>query len=63
MSTSTTSGLEWADPREQIAFAVRLADGRLAGRSFADQAEAEAWARPEEGEEVVAFNLVCECDM
>ena len=53
----------WADPREQIAYSVLRPDGRLAGRSFASREEAEAWARPDEGEQVVAFNLVCDCDM
>lgn len=48
------------DPREQIQVAVLLPNGRLAGRRFADRAEAEAWAAP--GEEVVELNLVCECD-
>ena len=48
------------DPREQIQVAVLLANGRLAGRRFADRAEAAAWAQP--GEEVVELNLVCECD-
>ncbi|WP_454294093.1 hypothetical protein [Salana multivorans] len=52
----------WVDPREQIAYSVLRPDGRL-GRSFASREEAEAWARPDEGEQVVAFNLVCDCDM
>ncbi|MBN8882769.1 hypothetical protein EDD28_2243 [Salana multivorans] len=52
----------WADPREQVSFSVLLPSGRLAGRSFASREEAEAWARPEEGEEVVCFNAVCDCD-
>jgi len=50
----------WMDPREQIEVGVLLADGRLAGRSFASREEAEAWAQP--GEQVVEYNLVCECD-
>ncbi|MFC8193086.1 hypothetical protein ACFUMH_15625 [Cellulomonas sp. NPDC057328] len=50
------------DPREQIEVGVLLANGRLAGRSFASRAEAEAWARPEDGEQVVEYNLVCACD-
>ncbi len=50
------------DPREQIEVGVLLANGRLVGRRFGSRAEAEAWARPEEGEQVVEYNLVCECD-
>ncbi len=50
------------DPREHIEVGVLLANGRLAGRRFASRAEAEAWARPEDGDEVVEYNLVCECD-
>ncbi len=49
----------WVDPREQIEFGVLLANGRLAGRSFASRDEAEAWAQPDE--QVVEYNLVCEC--
>ncbi len=51
------------DPREHVEVGVLLANGRLAGRHFADRAEAEAWARPEDGEQVVEYNLVCACDM
>jgi hypothetical protein len=51
------------DPREHIEAGVLLANGRLAGRRFASRAEAEAWARPEDGEQVVEWNLVCECSM
>lgn len=51
------------DPRTQIEVGVLMANGRLAGRHFASRAEAEAWARPEEGDEVVEFNLLCDCDM
>ena len=54
--------LTWTDPREQIETVVRMANGRLAPRTFADRAEAEAWARPEEGDEVLERNLVCSCD-
>jgi hypothetical protein len=54
--------LPWTDPREDIRFSVLMANGRLAPRSFADRAEAEAWARPEEGDRVVSYNLICECD-
>lgn len=49
------------DPREQIEVNVLMANGRLAPRRFASRAEAEAWAQP--GEQVVEYNLVCECDM
>jgi len=52
----------WTYPREDIEFSVRMADGRLAPRRFADRAAAEAWARPEEGDQVVSFNHICECD-
>ena len=54
--------LEWTDPREEIEWSVRMANGRLAPRRFADRAAAEAWARPEEGDEVVSYNLICSCD-
>ena len=53
----------WSDPREQIEYTVLLPNGRRAPRRFADRAEAEAWARPDEGEQVVAFNAVCDCEM
>lgn len=52
--------IEWTDPRMIIQVGVLMANGRLAPRNFADRAEAEAWAQ--EGEEVVEWNLVCECD-
>ncbi len=51
------------DVRDVVGVSVLRADGRLAGRSFATRAEAEAWARPEEGEQVVELNLLCECDL
>jgi len=54
-----TDQMVWVDPREQIEFSVLMADGRLAGRTFASRAEAEAWAQPDE--QVVEYNLVCEC--
>ena len=57
MPQQTDAG--WVDPREQIEFGVLLANGRLAGRSFASRDEAEAWAQPDE--QVVEYNLVCEC--
>ncbi len=50
----------WTDPREETEVVVRLTDGRLAGRTFASRAEAEAWAQP--GEQVLEMNLVCACD-
>ena len=37
--------------------------GRRAGRSVASRAEAEAGARPEEGEQVVELNVLCDCDL
>jgi hypothetical protein len=49
------------DPRTMIEVSVLLANGRLAGRRFASRSEAEAWARPEDGDQVVEFNRVCEC--
>ncbi len=53
--------LTWVDPREEIQVGVMMADGRLAPRIFSSRAEAEAWAQ--DGEEVVEWNLVCDCDM
>lgn len=72
MSTAVTDGtthgeapetVDPDDPREQIEVGVLLANGRLAGRRFASRAEAEAWARPDEGDQVVEYNLVCECSV
>ncbi len=64
MVTTTDAAMAQADDvREIVTVGVLLANGRLAGRRFADRAEAEAWARPEDGEEVVEFNAVCDCDM
>lgn len=60
MATSTETG--WTDPRDELEVVVLLANGRLAGRSFASRAEAEAWARPDEGEQVLEINGVCGCD-
>lgn len=57
-----TVAVDPGDPREHIEAGVLMANGRLAGRRFASRAEAEAWARPEDGEQVVEYNLVCECD-
>ena len=54
--------IAWTDPREQIETVVLMADGRLAPRSFADRAEAEAWARPEDGDQVLELNATCACD-
>lgn len=59
----TTDAPDPDDVREQIQVGVLLPGGRLAGRSFASRAEAEAWARPEAGERVVEFNAICDCDM
>ncbi len=52
----------WTDPREDIEFSVMMADGRLAPRKFTDREAAEAWARPEDGDRVVSFDHICECD-
>ncbi len=51
----------WVDARTQIEVGVLLAYGRLVGRRVAAREEAEAFARPEDGEQVVEYNLVCEC--
>ncbi|MGN7701084.1 hypothetical protein [Cellulosimicrobium sp. 22601] len=51
------------DVRDVVGVGVLLPNGRLAGRSFASRAEAEAWARPDEGEQVVELNLLCDCDL
>lgn len=59
---TSIGALAWSDPREDIRVGVLMADGRLAPRKFADRAAAEAWARPEEGDRVVEWNTVCECD-
>jgi hypothetical protein len=59
-TTPVTPG--WTDPRDEIEITVLMANGRLAPRSFASRAEAEAWARPDEGEQVVEINEVCGCD-
>lgn len=61
--TSAPGTVDLDDPREQIEAGVLLANGRLAGRRFASRAEAEAWARPDEGDQVVEYNLVCECSV
>ncbi|MFF2622771.1 hypothetical protein [Oerskovia jenensis] len=75
MSTSTTTTTRAAgstgaarvedpeDVREQIEAGVLFANGRLAGRRFASLAEAQAWAHPELGDEVVQFNPVCDCSV
>ena len=51
------------DVRDVVGVGVLMPNGRLAGRSFASRAEAEAWARPDEGEQVVELNLLCDCDL
>lgn len=51
------------DPREDISVGVLLPNGRLVGRRFDSLAEARAWAREDEGEQVVEFNAVCDCEM
>jgi hypothetical protein len=61
MTHARTPG--WSDPRDEIKVGVLMADGRLAPRSFASRAEAEAWARPEDGDRVVQWNVICDCDM
>ncbi len=61
MHEPTADAVDPDDPREHIEVGVLMANGRLAGRHFASRAEAEAWALPEEGEQVVEYNLLCEC--
>ena len=51
------------DVRDIVCVGVLMPNGRLAGRSFASRAEAEAWARPDEGEQVVELNMLCDCDL
>lgn len=51
------------DVRDVVGVGVLMPNGRLAGRSFASRAEAEAWARPDEGERVVELNVLCDCDL
>lgn len=48
------------DPRTVTRIGVLMANGQLAPREFTTREEAEAWAQP--GEDVVEWNLVCECD-
>ena len=65
---STTSPVSTASPdpddvRDQIEAGVLFANGRLAGRRFASLAEAQAWAHPELGDQVVEFNPVCDCSV
>lgn len=62
-TAGTTPAVDVDDPREHIEVGVLMPNGRLVGRRFASRAEAEAWHRPDEGEQVVEFNLVCECSM
>jgi hypothetical protein len=59
--TETSADVGVDDPREAIEVGVLRANGRLAGRRFASRAEAAAWARPEDGDRVVEFNVLCEC--
>ncbi|WP_291888326.1 hypothetical protein [Cellulomonas sp.] len=60
-STMSAPAVDLDDPRTMIEFSVLLANGRLAGRRFASREDAEQWARPDEGDQVVEYNLVCEC--
>lgn len=63
MSDGTTTTLRWQDPRDLVEIAVLMGDGRLAPRQFADRAQAEAWARPQDGDEVVELRTVCQCTL
>ena len=51
------------DVRDVVGVGVLMPNGRLAGRSFASRAVAEAWGRPEEGEQVGALSGLCDCDL
>ncbi|RXR23788.1 hypothetical protein EQW78_10595 [Oerskovia turbata] len=62
-STRSTSSPDPDDVRDQIEAGVLFANGRLAGRRFASLAEAQAWAHPELGDQVVEFNPVCDCSV
>ena len=59
--TETSADVGVDDPREAIEVGVLRANGRLAGRRFASRAEAAAWARADDGDQVVEFNVLCEC--
>ncbi|AEE45011.1 hypothetical protein [Cellulomonas fimi] len=59
--TQASPTVDLDDPRTLIEFSVLLANGRLAGRKFASREDAEAWADPAQGDQVVEYNLVCEC--
>ncbi|MGC3953964.1 MAG: hypothetical protein QM804_06885 [Propionicimonas sp.] len=59
-SSTPAAQAVWSDPREEIEIGVLMANGRLAPRSFATRAAAEAWAV--EGEQVVEYNRICACD-
>lgn len=63
MTDGAVQTIRWQDPRELTDIGVLLANGRLAPRRFASRAEAEAWARPDDGDEVVELNTVCQCDL
>ena len=63
MTNGAVQTIRWQDPRELTDVGVLLASGRLAPRRFTSRAEAEAWARPEDGDEVVELNTVCQCDL
>lgn len=60
-NVDATAHVDDDDPREATEVGVLMANGRLAGRRFATLDEAIAWARPEDGERVVEFNVLCEC--
>ncbi|MBD7999659.1 MULTISPECIES: hypothetical protein [Oerskovia] len=62
-SVTGASGTDPDDVRDQIEAGVLFANGRLAGRRFASLAEAQAWAHPELGDQVVEFNPVCDCSV
>ena len=62
-SPESTASPDSDDVRDQIEAGVLFANGRLAGRRFASLAEAQAWAHPELGDQVVEFNPVCDCSV
>ncbi|MDM7830102.1 hypothetical protein [Cellulomonas edaphi] len=61
MGTVSEPAVDPDDPRTMVEFSVLMANGRLAGRRFDSREHAEAWARPDQGDRVVEYNLVCEC--
>lgn len=61
VTTNPERSVDADDPRQQIEIGVLMQNGRLVALPFSTRAEAEAWARPEEGEQVVEYNPLTEC--